>query len=239
MGYAGKVAEREQARVLRAGGMRLVDMATQLDVSKGTVSTWVRDVLCPPSDIRGGPRRPSSLHLDRLANEAAGLHWGAELVGRLGSRDLLIAGAALYVGEGGKTGNEVVFVNTDQRMVVLFVTWLRTFFDIDESRLKCRLYIHQGLDLPEATRAWSLALGIEEANFTRPYRAEANPSIRHSKYARGCLTVHYADAPTKRKILGLCEALLTFECPSGIAQLAERLTVNQDVVGSIPTPGAL
>ena len=130
-------------------------------------------------------------------------------------------------------------MNTDQRMVVLFVTWLRNFFDIDESRLKCRLYIHQGLDLPEATRAWSLALGIAEANFTNPHRAEANPSIRHSKHVRGCLTVRYADAATKRKILGLCDALLTFGTPSGIAQLAERLTVNQDVVGSIPTPGAL
>lgn len=32
--------------------------------------------------------------------------------------------------------------------------------------------------------------------------------------------------------------LLAFYVPSGVAQSAERLTVNQDVVGSSPTAGA-
>ena len=238
MGYAGKVVERQRAVVLRAGGMRLADIAAELGVSKGTVSLWVRGVPCPPIDVRRGPRRPSRLHLERLHNEAAGLEWGRTTVGAMDARDLIVAGVALYAGEGGKTGNEVVFVNSDPRMVQLFVLWLRTLFSIDESRLKCRLYLHEGLDLEAATRFWSDALSIDVRNFTTPHRPPANPSIRKSKHVHGCLTVRYADAPTKRKILGLCDALLSSGCLSGVAQLAEHLTVNQGVAGSSPAPGA-
>lgn len=33
--------------------------------------------------------------------------------------------------------------------------WLRRFFEIDESRLRVQLYLHQGLDLAEAVTFWS------------------------------------------------------------------------------------
>ena len=239
MGYAGKVVEREQARVLRASGTRLVDIASQLGVSKGTVSTWVRDVPCPPSDIRRGPRRPSSLHLDRLAKEVEAREWALDLVARWTADAALAAGVALYAGEGAKTGDCVGFVNVDPRMITFFMSWLRRFFVVDERGLRVRLYLHQGLDLDAATAYWSAITGVAPSQFTAPYRAEADQTRRLSKHLFGCCTVRYHSKDTLRKILALCDALLTFPCPSGIAQLAERLTVNQNVVGSIPTPGAL
>ena len=57
MGYRGKVAEQEQARELRAQGKTLLEIATQLEVSKSSVSLWVRDVLFTPSKRRYGPQR--------------------------------------------------------------------------------------------------------------------------------------------------------------------------------------
>jgi len=36
-------------------------------------------------------------------------------------------------------------------MMLLFCTWLRRFFDVDESRLRVHLYLHQGLDLDGAS----------------------------------------------------------------------------------------
>ena len=43
MGYRGKVEEQERARVLRARNMTLQDIATELGVSRSSVSLWVRD----------------------------------------------------------------------------------------------------------------------------------------------------------------------------------------------------
>ena len=39
---------REQARELRTQGLSYNEIAAQLDVSKSSVSLWVRDVPCPP-----------------------------------------------------------------------------------------------------------------------------------------------------------------------------------------------
>ena len=42
------------------------------------------------------------------------------------------------------------FANTDATMVAFFCAWLRRFFTIDESRLRVRVYLHEGLDLDAA-----------------------------------------------------------------------------------------
>jgi uncharacterized protein YjcR len=77
MGYRGKLAEREQARRLRASGLPLVDIATILGVSKSSVSLWVRDVAIEPGPRvdRGRRRAPNALQrrkqaeIDRLLAE--------------------------------------------------------------------------------------------------------------------------------------------------------------------------
>jgi len=49
VGYRGKVEEHARARELRAQGLTLLDIATELGVSKSSVSVWVRDVEFTPS----------------------------------------------------------------------------------------------------------------------------------------------------------------------------------------------
>ena len=55
-------------------------------------------------------------------------------------------------------------------MMSLFCRWLRTFFDVDESRLRFKFYLHEGLNLADATAFWSDVTGIPRGQFTRPYR---------------------------------------------------------------------
>jgi hypothetical protein len=45
-------------------------------------------------------------------------------------------------------------------MIVFFCYWLRRFFEVDESRLRVRLYLHEGLDLAAAIAFWSALTGI-------------------------------------------------------------------------------
>ena len=70
-------------------------------------------------------------------------------------------------------------------MIWLFVTWLRRFFDVDESRLRVRLYLHEGLDLEAANGFWSELTEHPVAQFTKPYRAVADPSIRRDEARDG------------------------------------------------------
>lgn len=93
-------------------------------------------------------------------------------------------------------------------MVVFFCAWLRRFFDVDESRLRVWLYLHEGLDLEDAERHWSALTGVPRSQFGKPYRAVPDPSIRRAKHVYGCVSVGYSCSATHRGIMGLVHALL-------------------------------
>jgi transcriptional regulator with XRE-family HTH domain len=208
MGYGGKVAEQQRARELRARSWTLQDIATELGVSKSSVSLWVRDVEFVPSPRRRARRpRPSSLLVRKLAEIESMDRAGVVDVGTLSERELLLFGVALYLGEGFKRDGQVGLANTDPEVLLAFVTWLRRFFSIDETRLRVRLYLHAGLDLEAAERFWSELLAIPRAQFRKPYRAVADPTRRRTKHLMGCPAVTYGCSHTHRRVMGLVRAL--------------------------------
>jgi transposase len=111
MGYRGKLAEREQARRLRATGLPMADIAARLSVSKSSVSLWVRDVAFEPRPLfmRGRRREPNALQRRKQAQIDRLLAEGRDRVGRLSEREFLVAGVALYAGEGNKGRREASF----------------------------------------------------------------------------------------------------------------------------------
>lgn len=216
MGYGGKVGERQRARELRAQAWTLLDIATELGVSKSSVSLWVRDVEFTPNPRRRTRRpRPSSLLVRKLA-EIERLDSEAVVeIGRLTERELLVAGTALYAGEGFKSDGHVGMANTDPHLLRMFVTWLRRNFEIDESRLRVRLYLHEGLDLEAAEHFWSELLNISRSQFRRPYRAVADTTRRNAKHVLGCPGVTYSCSSTHRRVMGLVRALSSTEALPG------------------------
>src|SRR5580765_4710316 len=99
MGYRGKVELQEKARLMRAEGRTLQDIATTLGVSKSSVSLWVRDVPFVHGPRQPSPtRRPHPQHLAKLAEIARCNHDGINRVGALSEQAFLAAGAALYAG---------------------------------------------------------------------------------------------------------------------------------------------
>jgi transposase len=210
MGYRGTVREQERARELRAEAWTLLDIANELGVAKSSVSLWVRDVDFDPKPRRTARRRtPNKLQIAKQAEIDEMLQWGRDRIGQLSEREFLVAGTALYAGEGSKTDGEVTMPNSDPRMLAFFVGWLRHFFVIDESRLRVRLYLHEGLDLEAAIGFWSQLTAIPAQQFTRPYRAVPDPTIRRNKHPMGCPSIRYACARTHRAVMGLVSALLS------------------------------
>jgi hypothetical protein len=209
VGYRGKVELQEKARKLRADGRTLVDIATELGVAKSSVSLWVRDVPFEASGRRSAERRrPHPQHVAKLADIAECDRLGRERIGVLSDEAFLAAGAALYAGEGSKTDGKVTFANTNPVMMAFFCAWLRRFFTVDESRLRARVYLHDGLDLDRAEQFWSEATGVPRGQFSRGYRAKVDDSIRRTKHEHGCGYIDYCCSHTHREVMGLVRALL-------------------------------
>jgi hypothetical protein len=216
-GTAARSRKRARARELRAQAWTLREIADELGVARSSVSVWVRDVAFDPDRRRSratgrrprGPDHPlrqrKLAQLERLAEE------GRERIGTLTDRDLLLAGLGLYAGDGGKGDKEVHFANSNPDLVRLFCRWLRTFFAVDESRLRVSLYLHQGLDLEAATTRWSEVTAVPVGQFRQAYRPVAREGVRHTKHASGCAHVTYGCSQTQRRILALMQALLDAE----------------------------
>ncbi|MSO79587.1 MAG: hypothetical protein EXQ79_08260 [Acidimicrobiia bacterium] len=140
---------------------------------------------------------------------------GRARIGRLSDDGFFAAGIALYAGEGSKTDGSIRFANSDPEMMRFFCAWLRRYFDVDESRLRVKVYLHQGLDLDAAERHWSNVTDVPREQFTKPYRAVPDPSIRRNKHEFGCAYLDYSCSRTHRAVMGLVRALLSSDAIPG------------------------
>lgn len=114
------------------------DIAAELGVSRSSVSLWTRDVPFDPRPRRSGvPRQPNVLQRAKAEEIATAQQAGRTAIGQLTRRDLLVAGVALYAGEGTKTSGAVTLVNSDPRIIALHLRWLRTCFAIRSMRRAC------------------------------------------------------------------------------------------------------
>lgn len=111
-------------------------------------------------------------------------------------------GLILYWGEGDKTGNYLVaLTNTDVKILVYFISWFRKYFDIDENRLRCRLYIWNFLNEPKAKKFWSKELNIPTSQFTKSYISKSKPNVRKVRHEHGVCRISYGSTKIFSEIM--------------------------------------
>lgn len=122
--------------------------------------------------------------------------------------DLLVAAVMLYYGEGAKTGVTVDFANSDEKVIKLFLKFLRKICRIDEKRLKLYLYCFSDQNSNLLIRYWSSQLRVEKKQFTKPYvRSIFNRGKRSMPH--GVIHLRYSDKKLLLKILSLCSEIIT------------------------------
>ena len=146
---------RLQARKLRAKGTSVREIAKQVGVSKGTASIWVRDIILSVEQLE---KLNKSAEIKRDRGRFLGAFkqkqkWqeemqqakedGKSILEDLSSRELLIAGLALYWGEGSKKKRTIEFCNSDPKMIQFLLVWLEASFDIHKADITCWVSINQ------------------------------------------------------------------------------------------------
>ena len=220
MGYAGKVELKLKAQSLRRRGLSIKQIEKKLQVSRSSVSLWVRD-------IKLSRKKLEKLYLNKRTGSLKGsiiaalnkirrreemtlklLKEGKRNVGRLTKRDRFIAGISLYFAEGSKSDDNVSFSNSDWRSILFMMNWLREFCKVSEKKFRCSFYLHDNLDENKAKRFWSKVTGIPLAQFQKTYIVKNRTErFRRTKHEYGVCRITVSNVNLHRKIMGWIEGL--------------------------------
>ncbi len=144
-----------EARKLRKRGISVVKIASFLKVSKSSVSLWTRDIILSVEQLE--KLRKSMLKGAELGRVKSALlqkkrrlkrfedsrRDGIKTLANLKERELLIAGIALYWGEGSKKSQEVEFCNSDSKMIQFLLLWLQKCFNVQLVDIRCNVGINE------------------------------------------------------------------------------------------------
>jgi hypothetical protein len=210
---------RAQARELRVQGLDYDEIVARLDVSKSSVSLWVRDLPGPP---RVAPEECGKRTAERMrrywtterrvraAKRTAASDAASASIGGLTDREILIAGSVAYWCEGAKSkphrrSDRVVFINSDPDLIRFFLCFLDAT-GTARTRLSFRIYIHDSADVGTAQRFWLEVTEATADQFLTPLLKRHNPKTVRKNVGEdyhGCLRVDvHRSADLYRKIQG-------------------------------------
>lgn len=172
---------REKAIALRKKGESINTISKSLGAKKSTVSYWCKDILLSKDQInallekqrregiKGSFQYYEKLRKERIKRCVQLMQKGVSDVGSLSKRDLFISGLSLYWAEGYKKGNEVGFTNSDPKMIVLFLKWLKEIYGINSDSLIFRISINNMHKdrVNKVIGYWTKLLKVEEKQFTK------------------------------------------------------------------------
>ena len=215
---------KEKVFALRRKGESVGNIAKKFHLSKGTVSVWCSAVHLTDFQIkrlrdkviaaghRGrllGSEKNRQIKLEniKVANE-----WAINELGKISTRDLLIAGTAIYWGEGSKTRGPVSFINSDQSMVKFIRDWLRIIFGVDDDDFFPRVLINEihKPRIKKVLKFWSNLLRLPISQFRKTIFIKTKQKKVYSNYDNyyGLLSLRVRKSTMiKYKILGLIEVL--------------------------------
>lgn len=196
---------RLECRRLRLEGLSYAEIARETGVAAGSLSLWLRDLheaptvrasatrraVCGPQTA-GGKRSRAAARLREGRIQAAG-----QRLGRRTTRDVLVAGVALYWAEGAKAkpwrpnARQVVFINSDPTVIEVFLAMLDEL-GVPQADRTFRVSIHESADPSVHELWWSQRLGIPRWAFLTPTLKRHKPTTTRRNVGdsyHGCLVV--------------------------------------------------
>jgi hypothetical protein len=178
-----KSKEKSLALALRMKGNSIKEIASQLNVSVGSVSLWCRNVMLsddqqtqlknrvtdPFYGKKGTYLRSIKRDLDNKIEQLK--QEGILEVGNLSKREVFLIGIALYWGEGFKKDHQVGFATSDPYMAQFFIKWLDLCWNIKRQDIILRVTANISYmnEIRLLEQYWSDKLGVPVTSFTKPF----------------------------------------------------------------------
>ena len=214
-----KTREQNLAKKLRKQGWSMNDIQKELNVSKSSVSRWVRNIRLSKKQIEKLNKKGFSKEAiekrreTRLRNERARrqiiIDKAKSDIRTLTEKDIKIIGIALYWGEGSKTQRGLVRIfNSDPKIISLSMIFFRKICKVPEYKLRGRLYIHSHFKKKEAKKFWSDLTKIPLSQFHKTHvkKSKASKNKRQT-IPMGTFEIYIGDTNLFLRIKGWIEKI--------------------------------
>ncbi|QQG52970.1 MAG: hypothetical protein HY931_01910 [Candidatus Falkowbacteria bacterium] len=207
-----KKSLKQKALRLRAKGCSFREISLALDVSKSTASVWARSVvLDTQAKLRikklgddgrdNGKKTICTKQQKILAEIDSGC--GVFKNRQYGIDDYKLFLALLYWGEGAKTKNRLVFINSDPAMIRVYMFLMRKSFIIKEEKFHALLHLHEYHNKEEMLNFWSKITGISKNQFS--IYNKPHTGINKKEGYKGCLSIRYGDSRILKEVFLIIE----------------------------------
>ena len=181
--------QKDKAVKMRMDGKTYSEILREVRVAKSTLSLWLCDVgLSKPQKQRitkkrlDAAKRGGAKKKQIRVDQTSLIYKNAfKDISKLSKRELWLIGIALYWAEGAKQKTHNIsqrldFGNSDPRMVLLFMTWLRVCLKISKDDIYLSIYIHENNKhrIKQVRRYWCDCIGIENDDIKYIYYKKHN-----------------------------------------------------------------
>lgn len=215
--------DKNKAIYFRKQGKSYNEIAQFLDVSKSTLSLWLKDIKMSAIVKRkmwDNTRRRRAENITQFNKQRGRIakqkseqlqQISAKDIKRISKRELLLIGAALYWAEGFKKSRwEVVFSNSDQLMVRLIMKFFRVICRVSENKFRATAQIHPNTTPQKSINYWSKITKIPKEQFRKTY-SRLTPSSKRKRAVNvlpyGTLRISISDTELINKIKGWIRGL--------------------------------
>jgi hypothetical protein len=150
--------------------MSIREIASSLNVSRSSVSVWVRDIELTSEQRRTLASRNPALNPNfngskTRARRALAKRLEHQAQGRAAARSAdpeFAAGCMLFWAEGSRDRNAVRFTNSDPQMMAFFMRFLRWYFGVSDDMVTvwCNLFADQAESCHQIEQFWFDTLGL-------------------------------------------------------------------------------
>jgi hypothetical protein len=118
-------------------------------------------------------------------------------------------GLGLYWGEGTKANNYSIRLgNTDPDLIVMFISFLETFFSIPKKELRFGIQIFSDMAPEQVLRFWCIKLKVSASQFMKTVvTKKRNKGSYSRKIEHGVLTIYFHNTRARNIIFSLIEKM--------------------------------
>ncbi len=212
-----KTEYKEVAIRLRRKGLSYREIKREINVSKSTLSSWLKNIALSPGQRKRLYTKQvailnlgSHCHHIRRQQEIARLISSAqgEVPSLLSQDTLKLIGAAIYWAEGRKKGAFGV-TNSDPALILFMIVWLKRVFGVKPTNIKAWLNIYSQQNENQLISFWSELTGIPIKNFGKSFVKPENKNYKRNTLYYGTIQLQvFKSTDLQLRTQGLIRGLI-------------------------------